>query len=56
MGDEDYMFLPPVKMTVSKHESAELAVIPTCGHVVNVEKPDLFNSIVIKWILNSCKL
>jgi pimeloyl-ACP methyl ester carboxylesterase len=56
MGDEDYMFLPPVKMTVSKHESAELAVLPTCGHVVNVEKPILFNDIVIKWIHNISKL
>lgn len=56
MGDEDYMFLPPVKMTVSKHNSAELAVIPSCGHVVNVEKPNLFNDIVIKWILKKSKL
>ncbi|MDF1696475.1 MAG: alpha/beta hydrolase [Saprospiraceae bacterium] len=50
MGDEDYMFLPPVKMTVSKHTSAELEVIPECGHVVNVEKPTVFNSVVINWI------
>jgi len=50
MGDEDYMFLPPVKMTVSKHKSAELAVIPACGHVVNIEKPILFNDVVIEWI------
>jgi len=52
MGDEDYMFLPPVKMTVSKHQSAELAVLPDCGHVVNVEKPTVFNDVVIKWINN----
>jgi pimeloyl-ACP methyl ester carboxylesterase len=50
MGDEDYMFLPPVKMTVSKHPSAELAIFPNCGHVVNVEKPSLFNDVVINWI------
>ena len=50
MGDEDYMFLPPVKMTAQKHESADLAVIPACGHVVNVEKPNVFNDIVINWI------
>lgn len=56
MGDEDYMFLPPVKMTVSKHDSAELSILPTCGHVVNIEKPNLFNDIVIKWILNNSKL
>lgn len=56
MGDEDYMFLPPVKMTVSKHDSAELAVLPICGHVVNVEKPMIFNDIVIKWIDKKSKL
>ena len=53
MGDEDYMFLPPVKMTVSKHDSANLAVLPACGHVVNVEKPLIFNEVVIKWINNN---
>jgi len=56
MGDEDYMFLPPVKMTASKHESAELQVLPACGHVVNVEKPILFNDIVIDWIKRKSRL
>jgi len=55
MGDEDYMFLPPVKMTVSKHESAELEIIPACGHVVNVEKPGVFNDVVINWIHGKIK-
>lgn len=56
MGDEDYMFLPPVKMTASKHSSAELAVLPECGHVVNVEKPVLFNNVVIDWIMKKSNL
>lgn len=50
MGDEDYMFLPPVRMTVAKHTSAELSVIPECGHVVNIDKPHAFNTLVINWI------
>lgn len=50
MGDEDYMFLPPVRMTVAKHTSAELSVIPQCGHVVNIDKPHAFNKLVINWI------
>jgi len=50
MGDEDYMFLPPVRMTVDKHDSAKLAIIPDCGHVVNVDKPNDFNTIVVGWI------
>lgn len=56
MGDEDYMFLPPVRMTAQKHDSAELQVLPACGHVVNVEKPLLFNKLVINWITKISKL
>lgn len=43
MGEEDYMFLPPVKKVVAKHSYSQLMVIPNCGHVVNVEKPKRFN-------------
>jgi len=50
MGDEDYMFLPPVQMTVEKHNSAQLEIIQDCGHVVNVDKPQHFNTVVIGWI------
>lgn len=50
MGEEDYMFLPPVKMTAEKHESADLEVIPNCGHVVNVEQPAVFNDLVLGWL------
>lgn len=50
MGEEDYMFLPPVKMIVEKHASSKLEIISDCGHVVNVDKPSIFNKIVIQWI------
>ncbi len=50
MGEQDYMFLPPVRMTVDKHDSASLEVIEDCGHVVNVEQPKVFNDIVIEWV------
>jgi pimeloyl-ACP methyl ester carboxylesterase len=50
MGDEDYMFLPQVKMQVAKHAYSRLSVIPDCGHVCNVEQPDLFNQISIDFI------
>ena len=50
MGEQDYMFLPPVEMTAKKHDSAELLVIKDCGHVVNVEKPLIFNELVVKWL------
>lgn len=50
MGEQDYMFLPPVQMTVKKHNSAELSIVPNCGHVVNVEQPVVFNELVINWV------
>lgn len=46
MGDEDYMFLPSVKMVASRHENARLVIVPESGHVVNVDQPRHFNRIV----------
>lgn len=51
MGDEDEMFLPAIRQVVKEHVNySQLAVIPNCGHVVNVEKPDVFNRMVCKFI------
>ena len=51
MGEEDYMFLPAVKKVVSEHtQSSSLFVIENCGHVVNVDKPQIFNQKVIEFI------
>ena len=43
MGQEDYMFLPSIQRIVSFHKSADLLIVPDCGHVVNVEQPHFFN-------------
>lgn len=50
MGAEDHMFLPSISKLVKNHSSAQLFVIPDCGHVVNVEKPDIFNTEVIRFL------
>ena len=50
MGSEDHMFLPSVKMIVNDHESAQLQVVEDCGHVVNVEQPEIFNNLVIDYL------
>ncbi|NNF32969.1 MAG: alpha/beta hydrolase, partial [Saprospiraceae bacterium] len=50
MGDEDYMFLPPVKEMVKSHSRSYLQVLPNCGHVVNVDEPRLFNQYSIDFI------
>lgn len=50
MGEEDYMFLPSIAQLVKKHQSSELFVIPQCGHVVNIERPDIFNKQAIAFL------
>ncbi len=51
MGEEDYMFLPSVRLLVEKHyKSSKLIVVEQCGHVVNVEQPIVFNSEVLSFI------
>lgn len=52
MGSDDYIFLPSISKLVKNHSSSELLVIPNCGHVVNVEKPEFFNSHVINYLLS----
>lgn len=52
MGSEDHLFLPSIKDTVKKHIKSSLLVIENCGHVVNVEKPEKFNTNSISFILN----
>jgi pimeloyl-ACP methyl ester carboxylesterase len=51
MGREDHMFLPPVQKLVSQHTNSELVIIEDCGHVCNIEKPDEFNEISIRFLL-----
>ena len=50
MGDEDHLFLPPVRRIASRHKSASLSVIENSGHVCNVDRADLFNQVTIDFI------
>ena len=50
MGKEDYLFLPTIEKIVKHHKVSELFVVPNCGHVVNVERPLVFNETVIKYL------
>ena len=50
MGGEDHLFLPPVRKLVQKHENSSLLLIEYCGHVVNVEQPQIFNRLVINYV------
>jgi len=50
MGQEDHLFLPSIKRIVQKHVQSTLHVIENCGHVVNVERPDDFNTTTLKFL------
>jgi len=50
MGSEDHMFLEPVKKIVISNPKMSLSIVPNCGHVVNIEKADIFNGISINFI------
>ncbi len=50
MGEEDYMFLPSIEKLASLQSSAQLAVVPQCGHVVNVEQPQQFNTTTLGFL------
>lgn len=52
MGEEDHMFLPSISKLVSHHLSTQLIVVPACGHVVNIEKPEFFNATVLHYLQN----
>ena len=50
MGREDYLFLPTIRKIANAHETSDLFVVPDCGHVVNVERPMVFNREVIQYL------
>ena len=52
MGSEDHMFLPSISKLVEDHTSADLFIVPNCGHVVNVEQPEIFNTKTVSWLKN----
>ncbi len=52
MGEEDIMFLEPVKKIVREHKLSFLNIVKACGHVVNVEQPEIFNRLSLKFLKN----
>lgn len=50
MGEEDYMFLRPVKEIVKKCNNSILSVIKDSGHVCNIDQPEIFNDVSIKFL------
>ena len=45
-GDEDWPCLQPGILMKQHIPTAALAVMPNCGHAINIEDPDQFNHLV----------
>ncbi len=45
-GDEDWPCLQPGLLMKQSIPTAALAVMPNCGHTINIEDPDEFNRLV----------
>ena len=50
-GDEDWPCLSPALLLKREIPSAAMAVMPNCGHTINLEDPDQFNRIVGDFIV-----
>lgn len=50
MGEEDYLFLSPVKELVHKQPDLNLITIKNSGHVCNIDQPEKFNEASIQFI------
>ncbi len=50
MGEEDHLFLQPVRELVKQNEMASLITIENSGHVCNVDQPTAFNKHAIHFI------
>ena len=50
MGNKDYMFLSSIKKIVKTQPNAILEIFKNCGHVVNIENPEKFNSTSLKFL------
>lgn len=50
MGDEDHMFLPAARNLARKHSRSAIRVIERCGHVCNIQEPELFNRFSLEFL------
>jgi len=55
MGNEDYVFLEPVKELVKNQPLSELVILEDSGHVCNVDQAEQFNEISIQFLANAVK-
>ncbi len=52
MGEQDHFFLKQAKKYEQLHKNVQLMIVEKCGHIVNLEKAESFNSICIHFLKN----
>lgn len=50
MGGQDHVFLPPARAYAENAEGVSLKVIPDCGHVCSIERPEQFNQLALSFL------
>lgn len=50
MGEEDHLFLNPIRKMIDKVKNSSLLIVEECGHVVNIEKANIFNEWAVKFL------
>ena len=50
MGSEDHLFIGPAIKVVENNPNLSIEIVEDCGHVVNIEKPKIFNRLAIDFI------
>jgi pimeloyl-ACP methyl ester carboxylesterase len=50
MGSEDHLFLNPVLELTKGSKYSTVSIVENCGHIVNIEDADRFNSLSIEFI------
>ncbi len=49
MGAQDHLFLNPAIEYAKRHKNTTIQILEKCGHVVSIEKADLFNSLCLEF-------
>jgi pimeloyl-ACP methyl ester carboxylesterase len=50
MGSEDHLFIGPAKKVVENNPNLSIEIVEACGHLVNIEKSEVFNKLAIDFI------
>ena len=52
-GKQDHMFVKKVEKFVNENKNCLLEKISKCGHVVNINKPYIFNKLSLKFLIEN---